>query len=146
MFRHWGSVPYLHMRHPLQGWEHPQASRQHGSTVPGQAGTASGFCVLLQALGGGGGGFHPPVPYSSLPSNHLPVFERSIISFFPDYAFVVSYQLSFLSLFTCPCSLNKNHRTQVHASPFQNPPQDLDQRDSRNEKEKRLGVFKSRTG
>lgn len=56
MFRHWGSVPYLHMRHPLQGWEHPQASRQHGSTVPGQAGTASGFCVLLQALGVGVGG------------------------------------------------------------------------------------------
>lgn len=35
MFRHWGSVPYLHMRHPQQGWGHPQASRQCGSSVPG---------------------------------------------------------------------------------------------------------------
>lgn len=80
MFRHWGRVPYLHVRHPQQGWGHPQASRQRGSSVPGEAGATSGFCVLLQALGGVPS--RPPILDSSLPGNCLPGFKRSIISFF----------------------------------------------------------------
>lgn len=52
MVRHWGSVSYLHTHHLLQGLGHPQASRQHDPSVPRNAGSASGSCVLLQALGG----------------------------------------------------------------------------------------------